>query len=80
MKKLIMLLITLMIISNLFGCTGTPSQNKEPEDTAKIEVVDLKGRSMVLYKIPQSISVTLKYGDTFCPWCGGKGCWGNQLL
>lgn len=72
MKKLIMLLITLMIISNLFGCTSTPSQNKEPEDTAKIEVVDLKGRSMVLYKIPQRI-VSLSPSNTEILFALGAG-------
>jgi iron complex transport system substrate-binding protein len=71
MKKLIMLLITFMIILNLFGCTGS-QHHAEPGDTGKIEIVGFKGRSIVLDKIPQRI-VSLSPSNTEILFALGAG-------
>jgi len=71
MKKLIMLLIACITILSLFGCADS-QQNKEFEDTAKIEVTDIKGSSIALDKIPQRI-VSLSPSTTEILFALGAG-------
>ncbi len=71
MKKLIILLIACITILGLFGCADS-RQNKEFEDTAIIEVTDIKGRSIVLDKIPQRI-VSLSPSSTEILFALGAG-------
>ena len=71
MKKLIMLLIACITILSLFGCADS-QQNKELEDTAKIEVTDIKGSSIALDKIPQRI-VSLSPSTTEILFALGAG-------
>ncbi|HOS69511.1 MAG TPA: cobalamin-binding protein [Bacillota bacterium] len=71
MKKLIILLIACITILGLFGCADS-RQNKEFEDTAIIEVTDIKGRSIALDKIPQRI-VSLSPSTTEILFALGAG-------
>ena len=71
MKKIIMLLIACITILSLFGCVDT-QQKKEFEDAGKIEVTDIKGRSIVLDKIPQRI-VSLSPSSTEILFALGAG-------
>ena len=71
MKKIIMLLIACITILSLFGCADS-QQNKEFEDTAKIEVTDIKGSSIALDKIPQRI-VSLSPSTTEILFALGAG-------
>ena len=71
MKKIIMLLIACITILSLFGCVDT-QQKKEFEDAGKIEVTDIKGRSIVLDKIPQRI-VSLSPSTTEILFALGAG-------
>jgi len=79
MKKLLMLAIAVIMILNLVGCVNpalpqdtAPAQNAESVNTAKIEVMDFKGRSIVLDKIPQRI-VSLSPSNTEILFALGAG-------
>lgn len=71
MKKHIMLLISCIMVFNLFGCVGS-QQHAEPGDTGKIEIVDFKGRSVVLDKKPRKI-VSLSPSNTEILFALGAG-------
>ncbi|MDD3704984.1 MAG: cobalamin-binding protein [Clostridiaceae bacterium] len=71
MKKLIMLIVACVIMLNIFGCSDS-QQVKESVDGDKIEVLDLKGRSIILDKIPQRI-VSLSPSNTEILFALGAG-------
>lgn len=71
MKKLIMLIVACVIMLNIFGCSD-PQQVKESVGGDKIEVLDLKGRSITLDKIPQRI-VSLSPSNTEILFALGAG-------
>jgi iron complex transport system substrate-binding protein len=71
MKKHIMLLVSCIMVFNLFGCAGS-QQHAEPGDTGKIEIVDFKGRSVVLDKKPRKI-VSLSPSNTEILFALGAG-------
>ncbi|MDD4504578.1 MAG: ABC transporter substrate-binding protein [Clostridiaceae bacterium] len=79
MKKLFIFAIAMMMILNLVGCANpalpqdtAPAQNAESVNTAKIEVMDFKGRSIVLDKVPQKI-VSLSPSNTEILFALGAG-------
>ena len=71
MKKHIMLLVSCIMVFNLFGCAGS-QQHAGPGDTGKIEIVDFKGRSVVLDKKPRKI-VSLSPSNTEILFALGAG-------